>query len=138
MATDERKQRIQEHLKATSGDSNESLYSIVKIRQAPPAPPQVSTFSTQPTKPKETVAPPPQTEPAIEPVATEAVVAPPQPVAPVAPKIIAEVQNFKPLDTRKRNIMDHVQKTSVNFGDFSLNSKDRQKQILEHLRKSQG
>ncbi len=148
MAADDRKQRIQEHLKATSG--NKSLFSIKKTRQAPQSP-QSFSFASVPTKetqPPVEVTPPPQAAPAQEKAQPFEAAAPAQEKAQAvetaasqaeAPRSVAtKPKTFSQQDFRKKNVMDHVKKTSVNFGDFSLGSKERQQQILEHLRKSQG
>ncbi len=37
---------------------------------------------------------------------------------------------------RKRRILNHVQSSSGDFGDFSLSSDKRKKQIEDHIRKS--
>jgi hypothetical protein len=47
--------------------------------------------------------------------------------APIVPKVI----------DRKRRIMEHVNRSSADFGDFSLEEKERKKQILDHIRKTQ-
>jgi hypothetical protein len=38
---------------------------------------------------------------------------------------------------RKRKIMDHVSRSSKDFGNFSLDEKERKSQIIEHVRKTQ-
>jgi hypothetical protein len=58
---------------------------------------------------------------------------PPPPTPTPAP---APVPSTARAGDRKKRIMDHVARSSANFGDFSLDEKERKKQILEHLRKS--
>jgi hypothetical protein len=60
---------------------------------------------------------------------------PPPPVAP-APTPEPVSRQAKAGD-RKKRIMDHVLRSSANFGDFSFEEKERKQQIREHLRKSQ-
>jgi hypothetical protein len=42
------------------------------------------------------------------------------------------------LKDRKRQIMNHVQQSSSNFGDFSLTDKNKQQRIQDHIKKSLG
>jgi hypothetical protein len=47
---------------------------------------------------------------------------------PIAPRVKA--------GDRKRRIMDHVNQSSANFGNFSLDEKEHKRQVMEHVRKS--
>lgn len=58
---------------------------------------------------------------------------PPPPIPTPAP---APVPSTAKAGDRKKRIMDHIARSSVDFGDFSLDEKERKMQIIEHLRKS--
>lgn len=55
-------------------------------------------------------------------------------VASPTPEITPIVENTP--QQRKREIMTHLNRSSANFGSFSLSSEARKKQIQEHIRKS--
>ncbi|MDJ0598150.1 MAG: hypothetical protein QNJ37_04840 [Crocosphaera sp.] len=78
-----------------------------------------STNGTQYISPKKTSEPTPPPSPKPEPIPE------PQPVSKTTPK-----------DDRKQKIMGHVNRSSENFGSFSLKDDSKKKKIEEHIRKS--
>jgi hypothetical protein len=66
---------------------------------------------------------------------TTASVPPPPPPKPT-PEAVPKASKPKASE-RRRKIMDHVARSSVNFGNFSLDEKERKQQIIEHVRKTQ-
>jgi hypothetical protein len=62
--------------------------------------------------------------------------APPPPPTPTPEITITSAPKAKASD-RKRRIMDHVSRSSKDFGNFSLEEKERKSQIIEHVRKTQ-
>jgi hypothetical protein len=57
----------------------------------------------------------------------------PEPVAPLPPE-----PTVSTAESRKRQMMSHLQQSSGNFGDFSLTDKTQQQRIKDHIKKSLG
>jgi hypothetical protein len=62
---------------------------------------------------------------------------PPPPTPPTPTPEPTSVPTSVKISDRKRRIMDHVNRTSVELGDLSQEEKKRKKQVLDHVRKSQ-
>jgi hypothetical protein len=57
--------------------------------------------------------------------------------APTPAPITPPPEPIPKMESRKRDVMDHLSLSSSEFGDFSLSEEARKKQILDHVRKSQ-
>jgi hypothetical protein len=57
--------------------------------------------------------------------------------APTPAPITPPPEPIPKMESRKRDVMDHLSLSSSEFGDFSLSEEARKKRILDHVRKSQ-
>ncbi|MDJ0715694.1 MAG: hypothetical protein QNJ54_15925 [Prochloraceae cyanobacterium] len=116
---DDRKKRILDHLARTSSD-NQNLFGIKKKAQ------QVNG-ATPPVEPIESAQPVPVEENNSAPVEVSE---PAEPINSSTPPTPEKV------DSPQDRILAHLKSSSDNFSDFSRTSKQRIKQIEEHIRKT--
>ena len=107
MSADERKKKILEHLSRSS--ETMKTVSIKKTAKEVTPPP----------------SPIPEPKPIEENSSTSKAISKSSPETPAAQA-----------ESRKRAIMNHLARSNGNFGELSLDSKQRKQKIQEHLRKS--